>query len=509
MWYAIGSCSCAFYLVTLLVLIIPECHTLFIVTRNRSRNRHKNIPMSLLNHHQQQQHNRDPANFVDADIMDEKHAFRCSVVDLELPEPPMDVAPIDMTAAATDSKTISPPLDHVPARFNYVTARTTKISIGRDVNGNDFPKTDSINAANDDVKCDDDNSNGIGWFTNHRTIHVKNGRVDTDHHRYTLHTNGFELISLPTLQLTPPNTVPDSTISTTGTKTISDIDYTNRNDVLQLYYPYCQEFLRQALLQQYGDQVQVWAFDHNVRKQQLQNDSDTVAPNNTNSTTNASTTTTTTTTTSTVIQKPIGMVHGDYTTLSAPRRLQLLGEPPKINDIFHEQFKNQSNGTSPRTSLLDPTLIQECLPSSGTDTPKQRRRYAFINIWKNIDPHHPVMALPLGCVDATTVSMVDDLRTLELHYTDRIGENYLACHPSPLHARRQHQWVYYPQMTHDEVLLIKQWDSAGTNVTTRNDHDDAYTATFSLHSAFIDPTTPPNNTIVRQSIEVRCVVIWT
>ena len=452
------------------------------------------IPMSL-NQQQQQQQQQHTANVVDTD-MDEQQAFRCNVVDLELPEPPMDAVPIQ---------------DHVPARFNYVTARTTKISIGRDVNGNDFPKTDSIIAVANDVNGDDDNSNGIGWFTNHRTIHVKNGRVTTDHHRYTLHTNGFELLSLPTLQLTLPNTLPDSTIQNVGIRTISDIDYTNRNDVLQLYYPYCEDFLRQVLLQQYGDQVQVWAFDHNVRKQQLQNDSDTLAPNNTHDTT-----TTTTTTTSTVIQKPIGMVHGDYTTISAPRRLQLLGEPPKMNDIYYELFKtNQSNGTSPRTSLLDPTLVQECLPLCDDDTPKQRRRYAIINIWKNIDPHHPVMALPLGCVDATTVSMTDDLRTLELHYTDRIGENYLACHPPPTRQQQQqHQWVYYPQMTPDEVLLIKQWDSAGTNVTTatttsRTDPDDAYTATLALHSAFIDPTTPPNNTIPRQSIEVRCAVIWT
>ena len=59
----------------------------------------------------QQLHNRNPATLVDTD-MDEKHAFRCSV--------------------------------------------------GRDVNVNDFPKTDSINAANDVDGNDDDNSNGIG-----------------------------------------------------------------------------------------------------------------------------------------------------------------------------------------------------------------------------------------------------------------------------------------------------------------------------------------------------------
>ena len=73
-------------------------------------------------------------------------------------------------------------------------------------------------------------------------------------------------------------------------------------------------------------------------------------------------------------------------------------------------------------------------------------------------------------------------------------------------------------MTQDEVLLIKQWDSAGTDITKdairgcgghdENGVDADYISTMALHSAFIDPTTPTNNTIHRQSIEVRCVAIW-
>jgi hypothetical protein len=339
---------------------------------------------------------------------------------------------------------------------------------------------------------------------------------------------------------------------------INNIDFTNRNEVLEQYYPFCQELLQQILLQQYGDNVQVWAFDHNVRRQSLSSSSSSTTTTSTKEG-EAVTDIINTINPTTVIQKPIGLVHGDYTTISAPRRLELLSQPPKINDVHYEQFQKEllmsssssssdSNHPPPRTSLLDPKLVQECLRSNDdpsttvvdndkknhTVTSPRRgggdgsgtRRYALINVWKNIDTHHPVMALPLACVDATTVSMEQDVRTLELHYTDRIGENYLACRPPPSspQRRREHQWVYYPHMTHEEVLLIKQWDSAGTeinheqHITTgdtnpKNDDDDIddnneYIATMALHSAFIDPTTPLNNTIPRQSIEVRCVAIW-
>jgi hypothetical protein len=476
----------------------------------------------------------------------DKYAFPCNVVDLELPYPPMDASPMYITTATTTtntgdaidgkdddgneiSKDTPPPvLYKVPTRFNYVTSNTTKVIMQRDVHGNDYSTTAS-NTNNDD---DDGSTNGIGWFTNHRTIYVENGRIN----RYMLHTNGFELI--PLLQNDDDNvSLRSSFPDPTTTISLTDIDFTNRNDVLQGYYPYCQQLLQQVLLERYGDQVQVWAFDHNVRIQPLtssppQQGEEVVE---TEPSTSQQDGTATSTKTTTVIQKPIGLVHGDYTTISAPRRLQLLSEPPKINDVYYEQFQMLSNSNNDednntlddrsdnkvqQNSLLDPNLVQECLSSSssssppGDNTTSPRRRYAFINVWKNIDPHHPVMALPLGCVDATTVSMDDDLRTLELHYTDRIGENYLVCRPpiseSPQHERREHHWVYYPQMTHNEVLLIKQWDSAGTDITStnKNHKEEEYISTMAIHSAFIDPTTPPNNTIRRQSIEVRCVAIW-
>jgi hypothetical protein len=257
-------------------------------------------------------------------------------------------------------------------------------------------------------------------------VWVENGRGK----HFALHSNGFELVEHDPICK-------------------KDIDFLSKDDVLDNYYPHCEQLLERHLG---SSTVKVRAFDHNVRKQVGET------------------------------QKPLGLVHGDYTIVSGPRRLQLLGEPPKINDVWRERL-----GTEP---LVDTCIVQECIQG--------KRRYALINVWRNIDPENPVQAMPLGCIDAKTHS-ADDLRVLELQYQDRIGENFIVC-PS-----ETHRWVYFPEMVYEEALLIKQWDSAGDFAQTKEcDHQ---LSTFSIHSAFQDPTTP-TTAPPRQSIEVRCVAIW-
>ncbi len=66
-------------------------------------------------------------------------------------------------------------------------------------------------------------------------------------------------------------------------------------------------------------------------------------------------------------------------------------------------------------------------------------------------------------------------------------------------------------MTRDEALLIKQWDSAGEMARTKGARADAdgvdRHCTFSFHSAFEDPATPPDAPD-RWSIEVRCAALF-
>ena len=57
-----------------------------------------------------------------------------------------------------------------------------------------------------------------------------------------------------------------------------------------------------------------------------------------------------------------------------------------------------------------------------------------------------------------------------------------------------HRWFYVPRMTADEILLLKCFDSKTDG-----------RARFAPHSAFADPTTPPDAP-PRESIELRTLV---
>merc|ERR1712013_945406 len=197
------------------------------------------------------------------------------------------------------------------------------------------------------------------------------------------------------------------------------------------------------------------------------------------------------------------MVHGDYTDISAPERSRHLSKPPKANDVLREYLEETN-----QPCLLDPQLVQEATDDGDSTKPNRRRRFALINIWRNIDRNNPVEEFPLACMDSSTFSK-NELCTLKIHYEDRIGRNFFCSHAP------QHDWAYFPQMTYNEALLIKQWDSNGSQFSKKekNNDEEEYCSTFSIHSSFMDPltTTKEEGGMVippRQSIEVRCAIIY-
>lgn len=111
---------------------------------------------------------------------------------------------------------------------------------------------------------------------------------------------------------------------------------------------------------------------------------------------------------------------------------------------------------------------------------------------------------PLGLCDAASLRPVD-LVVIETQYHDRIGENYFA------KSHEGHQWFFYPALTRDEALLIKQWNSAGELACGRAAKPDAARpdapCSFSFHSSLQDPITR-EDAPDRWSIEVRCMALW-
>lgn len=150
------------------------------------------------------------------------------------------------------------------------------------------------------------------------------------------------------------------------------------------------------------------------------------------------------------VREPVRVAHNDYTLLSGPQR------------------------------------VRDLLPADEAEE-RVRHRFVEINVWRPI--RGPVEEMPLAVCDAQSMKLEDFVPT-DLKYQDRTGEVYM------LKFNPNHRWFYFPQMQRNEALLLKCYDSA----------DDGRTR-FTAHSAFEDPTSPPD-AAPRESIEARMLVFF-
>jgi len=164
----------------------------------------------------------------------------------------------------------------------------------------------------------------------------------------------------------------------------------------------------------------------------------------------------------------VNKVHGDYTAWGAPRRVLELSRPTESGSFVEPPLSEKE--------------AQEIVAA---------RRFMIVNVWRNISREAPVKRMPLALVDCTSVG-AEDTFTVELVFKDRVGEN-LA-----LDQKQEHRWCYFPDMEFEEALLFKTFD---------NVDDGDVTGRYTIHSAFDDPTTRPEDP-TRESIEVRVLAIF-
>ena len=137
------------------------------------------------------------------------------------------------------------------------------------------------------------------------------------------------------------------------------------------------------------------------------------------------------------------------------------------------------------TEWSGPQRVRDLLPDEAETLLK--KRFAIIQVWRAINK--PIESDPLAMVDARTIEP-QDLLVAERRYPNRVGQTYrLAYNP-------KHRWIYFPKMARDEAFVFKVYDSAKDG-----------RARFTAHTAFVDPTTPPNAE-PRQSIEMRALVFF-
>ena len=202
-------------------------------------------------------------------------------------------------------------------------------------------------------------------------------------------------------------------------------DWENEQSVRSAFYPEVVSFLQQTL-----GASRVLVFDHTIRTEKNAAKALTDEKN-------------------TSQRSPVMLVHCDYTSESAPLR------------------------------------VQQLLPDEAADL--LTRRVAFVNVWKPVN--RIVEERPLAMIDTQTCRD-EDFFKLHLRYRDRDGENYVMQHSE------RHKWWYFPGMTPEQVILLKTFDSEADG-----------RARFVGHSAFVDPSSregaPP-----RESVEIRTICFF-
>jgi hypothetical protein len=149
------------------------------------------------------------------------------------------------------------------------------------------------------------------------------------------------------------------------------------------------------------------------------------------------------------IREVVPRVHNDYTEWSAPQR---------VRDILPDQAE----------ALL-------------------KRRFAIVQVWRPI--RLPVESFPLAMCDAPTLA-TDDLVISERRYPNRVGQTYAITY------NPKHKWFWFPRMRRDEAIVFKVFDSLKDG-----------RARWTAHTAFDDPTSPPNAR-PRESIEIRTLAFF-
>jgi hypothetical protein len=137
------------------------------------------------------------------------------------------------------------------------------------------------------------------------------------------------------------------------------------------------------------------------------------------------------------------------------------------------------------TEWSGPQRVRDLLPDEADDLLK--RRFAIVQVWRPI--RHPVESFPLAICDARSISP-QDFVVSERRYPNRVGQTYAITY------NPEHRWYWLPRMRREEALVFKVYDSSKDG-----------RARWSAHTAFEDPTSPPNAR-PRESIEIRTLAFF-
>jgi hypothetical protein len=174
---------------------------------------------------------------------------------------------------------------------------------------------------------------------------------------------------------------------------------------------------------------------------------------------------------------------------SGARRVLVFDHTLRSADTAMREAKQISgpvrNAHNDYTEWSGPQRVRDLLPQEAEELLKHR--FAVVQVWRPI--RHPVQREPLAIADARSIG-VKELFASSRVYPDRVGEVY-HCAFNP-----EHRWYYFPEMQRHEAIVFKTFDSIKDG-----------RARWTAHSAFDDPTSPPEAP-PRESIEMRTLAFF-
>ena len=164
--------------------------------------------------------------------------------------------------------------------------------------------------------------------------------------------------------------------------------------------------------------------------------------------------------------------------------IRVADEKKRIERKVRDPVKRVHNDFTERSA---PQRVRDLLPPDEAEA-RLAKRYASINVWRPIVG--PVEIKPLVVCGYESIDD-RDLVPAERHYPDgRIGGIYM------LVFNPRQRWFYFPEMTGDEVVLLKCFDSLTDG-----------TARWTAHGSF-DPPAVRAGAVPRESIEVRTLLFF-
>jgi hypothetical protein len=165
----------------------------------------------------------------------------------------------------------------------------------------------------------------------------------------------------------------------------------------------------------------------------------------------------------------------DHTLRTADDELR---ESRKIREVVRRVHNDYTEWSGPQR-------VRDILPQEADEL--LSRRFAIVQVWRPI--RHPVETHPLAICDARSVAP-QDMVISERRYPNRVGQTYVVTY------NPAHRWYWLPRMRRDEALVFKVYDSLKDG-----------RARWSAHTAFDDPTSPPDAR-PRESIEIRTLAFF-